>query len=138
MILGEKNTLKGEALREVLEKVCNGLVYVSESDAEIRAILVERGGSLSLEGFIKRSSSSDMIETRPAADFFAGLTADRPWHGDTQRERVGQFRELARIFFDNTREQRMFRVGKIRVEIFVVGYDSKGNIAGIRTEAVET
>jgi hypothetical protein len=134
----KKNKLEGESLRKLLQKACGGLVYISESDAEIEPILVEKDRSLSVEDLIEKTASSRAIETKPAAEFFERLTRDREWHGEAERRNVGRFRDLERIIFDNIADLRMFRVGRIRVDIFVLGHDTEGNIAGIRTNAVET
>jgi hypothetical protein len=135
---GEKNRLAGESLRAALEDECRGLVYISETDSEIVPVLVADDRSSPIEEFIEKQAPGGSIEIRPTADFFKNLTADRAWHGEVERERVRRFRAVERIVVDNIGEARLFRAGRISIEIFVLGYDADGNIAGIRTQSVET
>jgi hypothetical protein len=39
---------------------------------------------------------------------------------------------------ENLADLTVFRIGSIRIDIYVVGLDADGNLAGIKTKAVET
>ena len=39
---------------------------------------------------------------------------------------------------ENLRERKVFRIGRIRLEIFAVGLDKDGSLMGVSTYAVET
>ncbi|MGD9563516.1 MAG: nuclease A inhibitor family protein [Pyrinomonadaceae bacterium] len=130
----EKNKLTGESLRAEIENACRGLVYVSETDAEILAVL-DTTGRLSATEFVGTTSGT---ESSPASEFFARLTKERDWHGDSERRSVRRFMELEMLLAANLEKLRMFRLGHIQVEIFVLGYDAKGSVCGIQTKAVET
>lgn len=132
-----KDKFTGPELRKVLENACRGMVYISETDAEISAIVAE-GDRSPAERFVRSRAEVGAIETKPAEDFFERLTKDHEWHGDAERERVRRFRRLEKVVLENLVNVRMFRVGRIRIDIFVLGHDANGNIAGIMTKAVET
>jgi hypothetical protein len=133
---GTKNKLTGEALRNALGNVCRGLFYISETDSEITPVLAV--GKRSLVEFANESVPDSPIETKPAEDFFQRLIKDREWHGEDERKRVRRFRKLSKVIFENLEDVAVLRVGRIRIDIFVVGYDADGNIAGIATRSVET
>ncbi len=137
MPINEKKRITAVELYAHLENACRGLIYVSETDREVVPVFEFGGGSLS--AFVQRNISEEgPIETPAADDFFRKLTTYREWHSDVDRKRVRGYRRLQRIIDANLDDVRLFRAGRVRIEIFVLGYDAEGNIAGIRTGSVET
>lgn len=134
---GKNNRLGGAELRTALENACRGLLYISETDAPIVPVLIERPGS-PLEETVRDLEPEGSMATRTLDEFFDGLTKYQIWHGDEERKRVRQFRRVERMLLDNLEEPKVFKIGRIRFRIFVLGYDAAGNIAGIRTGSVET
>jgi hypothetical protein len=53
-------------------------------------------------------------------------------------DRVDQVRALRRSFMDNLENIRLYRVGKIEIEIYLLGMDDSGNVFGKQTLSVET
>lgn len=135
MPIAGKNRLAGDALFAALENASRGLNYVSETDAEIIPVLADRS---STNEYVQEQGQSQPIETGSAAEFFERLTKDRVWHSDAEKRNVRRFRKLEKLLSSNVEGLAMFRAGRVRVEIFVLGYDADGNIAGIRTRSVET
>jgi hypothetical protein len=135
-----KKRLAGPALKKELETGCRGLVYISETDRPIGPVFEAVGSGTTLTEFVSRNlpASSVSVKENPATLFFDRLTADRDWHSSDDKKVVRRFRRLERMLIDNLAEITMFRAGRVQVEIFVVGWDDEGNIAGIRTSAVET
>lgn len=137
----KKNQLAGKALLAALEKACRGLFYISETDAEIAPVVAAGTDSKQFAEFIKERASAaggGPIGSKPAEEFFQRLTQDREWHTEAEKDKVRRFRKLRKVIFENLEEVTMFRIGRIKIEIFVLGYDAKGNIAGITTMSVET
>ena len=136
----QKKRLAGQSLKRELEAASHGLVYVSEIDSPIGPIFEVPDANISIGTFVLESLSDGRgpMEERPSADFFDRLTADREWHSADNKTTVRRFRKLRKLMVGSLADLTMFRAGRVRIEIFVVGSDSEGNIAGIRTSAVET
>ena len=49
-----------------------------------------------------------------------------------------RFLELQKLLEENLRELKVFRIGRIQLDIFVVGIDKSGSLIGVSTKAVET
>ena len=128
------------ALKNELEAACRGLVYISETDRPIRPVFEAVGGETTVTEFVSRNlpAGSGSIKEKPPSLFFDRLTVDRDWHSADDKKMVRRFRRLESLLMDNLIEVTMFRAGRVQVEIFVVGRDDDGNIAGVRTSAVET
>jgi hypothetical protein len=78
------------------------------------------------------------FEERTLDQFFKRhIEATDPYDKESQALRPA-YENLRSLLRKSLREVRVFRFGKIEVKCFVVGADVEGNLAGLRTEAVET
>ncbi len=127
-------------LIELLRKVCERLTYISETDAAIVPYLGGKVREMSAELLLRDigRQQEKHIEEVPFEIFFDKLTAAREWHHAEDRRRTGQFKKLRRALEQNLTKIRVLRIGKIRIEIYIVGIEAGGNLAGVKTEAVET
>ena len=78
------------------------------------------------------------MEERDLDHFFArhAETSD-PYDLEAQRIRP-RYEELRELLRTALRGATVYRLGKIEVACYVVGGDGRGNLAGLRTVAVET
>lgn len=123
----------------LIEAGIEGLIYISESDSDWQLYDGGKVEKVSKEAFgkiIKADASA--IEERPFDEFFERLGAAKEWHGEKEKGRAERYRKLGALLGDALEDIRVFRVGKIRIDIYVVGKNKDGNLAGIKTFAIET
>lgn len=134
-----ENGVHDTTLHAALAQVCAGLVYVSETDAEVIPFSVD-AATLSPEGMreVAGAKKDDAIEEVPFEVFFERLIAVKEWYGPEERERAERYQVLKRLLEEDLTGCTVFRIGKVRIRILAVGLDGDGRIAGIRTDAVET
>ena len=125
---------KGQSLLAEIEKSTAGLTYISETDAAIEPYSGGRFENVAVENITTATPN----EEAPPRNFFARLTSDNDWYDEKQRSTAKRFAELERLLEDNLRDLKMFRVGQIRIDIYVVGLDADSTLMGIKTKAVET
>ena len=128
-------------LLHVLDQACRDLIFVSEIDAALVPFEGPSAGSITTEivmNIAKVDGGSVPIEEINADEFFARLTISRDWHGDVQKERAKKFQELVLLLKENLRHLKVFRVGKVRIDIYVIGLAADGRVFGIKTTTVET
>ncbi len=138
-IFFHKDHERSKHLFHEIEAACEGLIYLSETDAPVTAFAGMRAVP-DREKFLHQAGFSDDqgIEERSFSDLFARLTSVREWYGDAEKERAKKFLELQKLLEENLYELKVFRVGSIRLDIFAVGVDKNGYLMGVRTHAVET
>jgi len=127
-------------LSEQIKSAAEGLWYMSETDAEIFPFTGSKADSVTKEtllGQIEKPAETP-VEEREFAQFFERLTSIKDWFGDEEKATAGKFAALQSLLEKNLRELKVFRVGQIQIDIYVVGLDAEGNLAGIQTKAVET
>jgi len=136
----EKNKLTGAVLDRAIETICEGLVFISETDSALKPVFISKSDATNTEdaiAILSGTQTPEIAESSPDS-FFARLTLDREWHDEREKAVVRRFRILKDILYTNLTGVRQYRIGRTRVTIFVIGVDDIGNIAGITTEAVET
>lgn len=130
------------ALRARLEHEADGLVYTSESDRPFELFVLAGAGDRppGVEAFA-RLVGADLgapLEERDLDEFFLrhAETSD-PYDAEAQRIRP-RYEQLRETLRNELRWTTVYRIGRIEVQCYVVGGDGRGNLAGLRTVAVET
>jgi hypothetical protein len=134
------STSPDPGLRERLEREYEGLTYGSESDRPFEFFFLAGGGDTppGAEAFGRLIGAAGPVEERSLDDFFMRHieTVDPQ---DTEalriRPRYEALRETLRTALRGT---TAYRTGRVEVQCYVVGGDGKGNLAGVRTVAIET
>ena len=123
-----------------IKKTASGLYYTSETDAEIAAFAGGKAEAVTAEELSRQiqSTGNQPIEEKDFNEFFARLTEIQDWFGDEEKATAQKFADLKNLLEQNLKDVKVFRVGKIQIDIYVVGLDAQGNLTGIQTKAVET
>lgn len=132
--------VSADAFREALSNACNGTVFSSETDAAVVPFFSEAGGgdfaSVVNEGLGRKAV--EPLEEIDFDEFFGRLECVRDWYGPEEKRNARRYSGLRRILADNLTGLSVFKAGSVRKEIFVIGRDREGKIAGVRTYSVET
>lgn len=132
----KKNSLD---LLALLQDACKGLVYISETDAPVTAFVSDHKISNG-EDIIHQliGKTDEAVSEVDFGQFFSRLTTIKEWHGDREKARAKKFLDLQKLIEENLSDRKVFRVGSVRLRIFVVGFDNQHRAAGVKTNAVET
>jgi hypothetical protein len=131
------------ALRERLESAAEGLVYTSESDRPFEWFFLPGGAAgwpYGADEFARRlgAAPDGPREERTLENFLKRhIETSDPYDAGAQRVRP-RYEALRAALGSSLGGVRAFRLGKIQVQCYVVGDDGRGNLAGLRTVAVET
>ena len=121
-------------------RAADGLVYISETDAPIKAFAGGPAETVTAEELRRQTGTAAdaPITTLGPDPLFAQLTRIQDWYGEPEKAKAARFGELVDLLRANLRDLTEFRIGNIRIEIFIVGITAHGRLAGISTLAVET
>ena len=125
---------------EELERSVKDLWYISETDSEVKVFTGKKADTVTKEILTAQIniSGETNIEERNCADFFKNLTAIQDWYGDEEKETAEKFSTVEKLLEENLKDLKVFKVGQIELDIYVVGLDSQSVLTGITTKAVET
>jgi hypothetical protein len=134
------SSLGTDQLIDRLERVCKGLVYISEIDSPV-TVFAERADEVNGHAGMISEMVGDSAESVREVDFgsfFDRLTAARDWHGEREHERTKKFLDLRKLIEENLTEPKVFRIGETHVRIVVAGLDANGCAVGVTIRALET
>lgn len=134
------STMPDAALRERLERAVEGLTYGSESDRPFEFFFLPGGGDAppGAEAFGGLVGAAGAVEERDLDDFFM-RHAETSDPADTEAQRIRpRYEALREMLRSELRGTTVYRTGRVEVQCYVVGGDGKGNLAGVRTVAIET
>lgn len=123
-----------------IERTCEGLIYISETDAPVLAFSGQPADMVTADVILQQTGlpAESVVEERDFAEFFGRLTAHHEWHGENETARTKKFLVLQKLLEENLVELKVFRIGLRRLDILAVGIDKDGTLTGITTRAVET
>ena len=124
----------------LIAAACEGLIYISETDATVEPVSIPRLIEFSSVGLLKflGRSEEETIQIVDAAEFLGRLSEPKEWHNELEKEIARRFGQLRDVLQNELEDLRVYRVGESRVDIFILGWSASGTIAGVRTRAVET
>jgi hypothetical protein len=115
-----------------LREASRGLFYPSESDAPLRVFRWKDCGkelSAQVVSALARQRRDAPVEEVSMEDFFGELE---------EGEEAERFRKLRRVLEEHLSGVRVFRIGAVKVKVYVVGKTQAGDWAGLQTTSVET
>ena len=130
-------------IKTTLAQAVHGLLLTSESDFPLKPFVwtaAEFGSALTADALRAHGhyAADAPVEQKPAADFFADLTRVVPQAGDDQRKSAEQFAALQTRMNTLLTGLIVFRVGAIKIDVYIVGKTPDGDWAGVSSKQVET
>jgi hypothetical protein len=113
---------------KILKKASAGLTYPSETDAPFEPFVWEGKGT-ARDQVAARAGKGKPIEEVAIDAFFKELEES----DDAER-----FKQLRKVLEEQLQGLKVFRVGKIRIDVYLIGQAKSGKWAGLHTVSVET
>ena len=123
-----------------LRAAIKGLLYTSETDAPFEIVHWRNGGESMDEKKVLLLSGhkpNDAVETMSIEEFFKDLTTNQSWYGAEEKAAAKKYVQLKSIL-EQLKNPQVFKLDSIRIDIYIIGQDAKGDWVGVKTKAVET
>ena len=130
-----------KALREELYQAIAGLLYMSESDEPFDIVHWQSNGlPITFERLLQLigKKPDTPIEVLSIDEFFQPLITEQDWYGNDEKVIVQRYCHLQHLLRTYLMNVAVYRIGKIQVEIYIIGIDTNGDLVGIKTLAIET
>jgi hypothetical protein len=140
MLDSEKAEKPKANLAEQIKTAADGLWYISETDAEIFPFTGSKADSVTKENLLNQIGKppDTPVEERNFDQMFERFIKIQDWFRDEEKATARKFAALKNLLEKNLTGLKVFKVGRIELDIYFVGLDREGNLAGFRTKAVET
>jgi hypothetical protein len=126
---------------EMLKEASRGLLFPSETDAPFEPFVWEgEEGEPDKAGDLERAGKPPKTPVRvmSLASFFKDVTTEEDWHDAEEKEEVQKFCQLVLALKKTLKDIKVFRVGKVEADLYIVGRTESGDWAGLKTKVVET
>lgn len=125
-----------------LKAASEGLFCVSESEYPFEVFRWPGLGQepLTAEQLLQQTghAADTAVEKVSLERFFRVATREQDWHGPEEREEVKRYRNLVQVLETCLKNIQVYRVGKVELDVYIVGETVSGNLAGLSTQVVET
>ena len=125
-------------ITETLTQASQGLLMPSESEYPFE-VFVWENVELTPQKILELTNypPATSIEQVELDYFFRNVATEKDWHDKIQKENVTKFQNLVQVVKDNLAELRVYRIGTIEVNVYIVGKTNDG-VAGLATKVIET
>jgi hypothetical protein len=129
-------------LINILSEASGGLLFISELDYPFEVFVWNNTKETKInkdEIFkLSKCKPEDTIEDFDFEFLFSIHTMDQDWHSPEDTKRVAQYRNLVKVLKENLQDIKVFRRGRIYIDVYIAGRAPSGNIAGISTKQMQT
>ena len=136
-----KNQPKAPLL-DTLAKATAGLLFPSESDAPLTPYTFPGApGTEPTPAALLAAEhlpSDTPVETITVADLFDPFAQAADGATAEDKAEAARYRAIADLLAQEPSELRVFRVGKVDIDVYILGKDPKGTWLGLKTHVVET
>lgn len=122
--------MKTNPLIEILKQASNGLLFPSESDAPLEPFIWDRKEEPSPESLAKASgfAKGAPIETSTLAALLRAVPkSEKP-----------KFDALVKVLKENLSDIQVYKIGEVKLKVYILGKTKNGSWAGLTTNVVET
>ncbi|MCF2152160.1 nuclease A inhibitor family protein [Desmonostoc muscorum LEGE 12446] len=131
-----------DEITKKLKQASDGLLMLSESEYPFEFFLWSNQAQepmtaqklLQLTGHLQETS----IEEVELDYLFRNCAQEKEWHDEIQKQNVQKYQLLIKTLKENLTDIRVYRVGTISIDVYVVGKTPSRDLAGISTKVVET
>lgn len=127
-------------LLSTLDRACDGLLFMSESDYPFESFCWNHKGALSTDKVLTlaEEASGTPVKELKFESFFKNAVAEESWYDPEETKTARQFQRLVDTLQRNLSDIQVFRVGGVEADVFIVGKTPFGEYAGVVTHVVQT
>ena len=128
-----------ESLLRNLKRLTRGLTFMSESDYPVEPFLQEATRQ-DAQDFVasKKTDANASVSEVDFDNFFGGAPQEQDGQSKEARTQARRFQSLVRLLKDNLSDTKVYKVGDVEADVYVIGKTASGSFAGVTIKVVET
>jgi hypothetical protein len=120
-----------------IKKASEGLLFISETDHPFEIVELKDGNNI--EGMLLQlTGKAPPIETQTLDHFFRNHVKSYETDTEEQKQNIQRFIQLKNVLNEHLSNIKVYRIGEVQVDAFIIGQLKNGKYAGLRTKLVET
>ncbi|MCF2145120.1 nuclease A inhibitor family protein [Desmonostoc muscorum LEGE 12446] len=128
-------------ISEKLKLSSADLLMISESDYPFEVVLwTGQAQSLTTQKLLQLTNhpQDSQVEEIELDYLFRNCAYEKEWHDEQQKQNVKKFQTLVQTLQNNLNEIKVYRIGTINIDVYILGKTPSGDLAGLSTKVVET
>ena len=122
-----------------LEIAIADLLWLSESESPFWIIYWYDCANSDRQAILQHQyPDKTKIVVQEFSDFFASATTEQPWHNPEEQEEVKRYQALVNLLSKNLTDLRVYLVGSVEIDAYILGMTNNRAIAGLSTKIVAT
>ena len=123
-----------------LKAATQGLLFMSESEYPFEVFLWEALAPVTPEKVVQQTGhpQNTPVEVVEVENFFRVATTESEWHSEEEKETVRRYQSLVKKLQNYLSDIKVYRLGHVEIDVYIVGQTPTGNLAGLSTHVVET
>ena len=122
-----------------LKQTSQNLLWYSESDYPFETVYWENVNDISSKVLqVTNCTPKTTIEVRELNKFFSQATEEKDWYNDEEMAECKRYQDLVNLLKTNLTDIKVYRVGEVEVNCYILGKTESSSIAGLSTISVET
>ena len=130
--------MNDQELIKQLKSASEGLLCKSESDYPFKTIYWEDVDDIKSKLLEVTDCSAQKIEIRELDSFFNRATEEKDWYNDEEMTECKGYQELVKLLKTHLKDIKVYRVGEVEVNCYILGQTESNAVAGLSTISVET
>ena len=135
-------SLQRAAVLKSLAAASQGLLFLSETDAPFTSVDAPDQPFQTLDDAAVRAlaghPAEDPVETVSVDHLFRNAVKDQPWHTPKEKADVKRYQALVALIHATLPDAKVYRVGKVSIDVLILGTGPGGGALGLATKVVET
>ena len=133
------NTSTSEIITK-LKNASDGLLWMSESEYPFEVIMWEDAADLTADKLLQQLGKppDTPVRVTDIDKFFSNAIASQDWYDDFQKAEVKKCRHLLETLKTNLSNIKVYRIGEVEIDVYIVGKTPDRSMAGVSTVVVET
>lgn len=135
-------TAVNPSMRELinqLKQASEGLLWMSESDYPFEVLWWEQS-AITPEGLLQLTNHAPDLPVKVMGldQFFNRAITAADWYNQEQRATLERYQVLVDTLKSHLSDIQVYRVGEVKVDIYILGTTKSGNLVGLSTKSIET
>ncbi len=134
--------LMNQQITKKLKQASDNLLMTSESEYPFEVFLWSNQAQTPLTNQkilqLTEHPQQTSVEEVELDDFFRNCAQEKEWQDEIQKQNVSKFQSLVKTLKDNLTDIKVYRIGTINIDVYIVGKTASGDLVGISTKVVET
>ena len=136
----DDNNISNNKAIEKLSEAVKGLLWLSESEYPWQTVYWQDVNHLNCQTVLQHCNyhPETKIITKTIDSFFKLAMKEREWYDEAERAEVKQYRDLYSLLKNNLEDIKVYLVGEVEIDVYVLGKSDDKEIIGLSTKTVET